>query len=54
MALKKPTLNFEPHKERVLDLVKLIQSGQFNVAENKAKKLIKQYPNSFGYKPTHL
>ena len=47
MVLKKTKFNFDTEQKEIVDLIKLIQSAKFNIAENKAVKLIKQYPNSF-------
>ena len=47
MGLKKTKFNFDPDQKEIVDLIKLIQSAKFSIAENKAVKLIKQYPNSF-------
>ena len=47
MVLKKTKFNFDPEQKEIVDLIKLIQSAKFSVAENKAVELIKQYPNSF-------
>ena len=47
MDTKRPNTNNEPYKKSVLELLQLVKIGKFNLAENKAKKLITKYPNAF-------
>ena len=47
MVILSNKINSEPKNEEISNLIELIKSGKYKIAENTCKKLIKQFPNSF-------
>ncbi|NQY26390.1 MAG: tetratricopeptide repeat protein [Piscirickettsiaceae bacterium] len=45
--MKQPKQNIPAPQQDIQSVVQALQSGQLDIAESRAKKLLKQYPNSF-------